>query len=136
MATPTHDLFIAKAVNELGSQLANIASSSNELVAEVARNIEWQNTTRILLTVDLMADGSKCPRHSPDASFRHSAATYPRVVIEVSYSQKGKDLPYLAENYILGSRGSIGVAIGLDIGVIRPRKEKFRYFGRRQNSER
>jgi hypothetical protein len=102
-------------VNEIQSQLATIGSSGNRSIAGIARNIEWQNKTRILLSDDQAQGGSKYPRHSPDAAFRHSAATYSRVVIEVSYLQKRKDLSYLADNYILGSRGSIGVVIGLDI---------------------
>jgi hypothetical protein len=36
-------------------------------------------------------------------------------VIETSFSQKRKDLPKLAEDYILGSIGNIGVVVGLDI---------------------
>jgi hypothetical protein len=54
-------------------------------------------------------------RHDPDTSFRYSRTQYPGVVIEVSYSQKRKDLPYLADNYILGSNGNIRVVIRLDV---------------------
>ncbi|KAH0550998.1 hypothetical protein GP486_007640 [Trichoglossum hirsutum] len=114
MTTPTHDLFIVKVEEEIKSQLKAISSSPNQLVAEAARKVERQGTSRILLTND-MTDNSKYPKHSPDAAFRHEAATYPGVVIEVSYSQKRKDLPYLAENYIIGSQGSVRAVVGLDI---------------------
>lgn len=42
-------------------------------------------------------------------------ADYPGIVIQTSFSQKRKDLPKLAEDYILGSIGNITVVIGLDI---------------------
>ncbi|KAK5011334.1 hypothetical protein LTR28_003885 [Elasticomyces elasticus] len=46
-------------------------------------------------------------RREPDISFQHVDAKYPGVIIEVSYSQKMKDLPHLADDYLLGSDGSI-----------------------------
>lgn len=42
-------------------------------------------------------------------------AQYPGVIIEVSYSQKRKDLPRLADDYILGSDRDIRVVIGIDV---------------------
>jgi hypothetical protein len=54
-------------------------------------------------------------KHDPDAQFRHSKAQFPGIVIEVSYSQKRKDLERLADDYILGSDSDIRVVVGLDI---------------------
>jgi hypothetical protein len=54
-------------------------------------------------------------KHDPDTSFRYRGTRYPRVVIEVSYSQKRKDLPHLADEDILRSNGNIRVVIGLDV---------------------
>lgn len=56
-------------------------------------------------------------RRQPDAQFQHDRAAYPGVVIEVSYSQDGKDLDKLAWNYIQGSNGDIKVVIGIDINL-------------------
>ena len=42
---------------------------------------------------------------------------YPGVVIEVSYSQKRKDLPLVAKDYIIGSKGSIGVVVGITSSI-------------------
>jgi hypothetical protein len=53
--------------------------------------------------------------HDPDSSFRHLEAQYPGIIIEVSYSQKRKDLPRLADDYILGSDGNVCAVIGLDV---------------------
>ncbi|MCJ1469857.1 hypothetical protein MMC07_008500 [Pseudocyphellaria aurata] len=53
--------------------------------------------------------------HDPDASFSHIEAQYPGVILEVSYSQKKKDLSRLADEYILGSDANIRVVIGIDV---------------------
>jgi hypothetical protein len=54
-------------------------------------------------------------RREPDAQFQHRDAEYPGVVLEVSYSQDGKDLKKLAWDYIQYSNGDIKVVIGIDI---------------------
>jgi hypothetical protein len=43
-------------------------------------------------------------------------ARYPGVIIEVSYSQKRKDLPSLADDYILGPDSDICAVVGVDVG--------------------
>jgi hypothetical protein len=60
-------------------------------------------------------DQQQSIRHEPDLMFQHKDAAWPGVVIEVSYSQKKKALPRLADNYILGSDGNIRVVVGLDL---------------------
>lgn len=53
--------------------------------------------------------------HQPDASFQHFYAQYPGVILELSHSQKKKDLSRLAHEYILGSDADIRVVIGIDV---------------------
>jgi len=60
-------------------------------------------------------DDSQFGKHPPDASFKHIDAKYPGVVIEVSYSQKKRGLPCLADGYILGSDAEIRAVVGLDL---------------------
>ena len=60
-------------------------------------------------------DGQAIIKRQPDATFKHCDAHWPGVVIEVSYSQKSKAIPRLADDYILGTDGSIRVVVGLDI---------------------
>ncbi|OAL57300.1 hypothetical protein IQ07DRAFT_627154 [Pyrenochaeta sp. DS3sAY3a] len=55
-------------------------------------------------------------KYEPDTSFWHDDAEYPRVVVEVAYSQKRKRLEQLAENYLLNSDASVQVVVRLDIG--------------------
>ena len=54
-------------------------------------------------------------KRTPDASFGHLSEKYPGVVIEVSSSEKRKNLSRLASEYILGSRAAVRVVVGLDI---------------------
>ena len=117
MTTPTHDLLITKVVKEVESRLSALGRSPNRSIIDAAVNIESQGISRIILSND--AAVSKYPKHS-DAEFRH--ANYPGVVIEVSYSQKRKDQPYLAENYITRSQGSVRGAVGSDIEYHRSKK--------------
>ncbi|KAI9760042.1 MAG: hypothetical protein M1840_002743 [Geoglossum simile] len=89
-------------------------------VCALASAIGCRASTRILYRTD--DDGKAYGEHSPDSSFGHAKAKYPSMVIETSFTQNRKDLPKLAEDYILGSQGNISVVIGLDI-VYRGTKE-------------
>lgn len=52
---------------------------------------------------------------TPDSSFGHLSQEFPSVIVEVSSSEKRKDLSRLASEYIRGSRGAVRVVVGLDI---------------------
>lgn len=54
-------------------------------------------------------------RCEPDAQFQLRGVWKPGVVIEISYSQDGKNLRKLAQDYILYSNGDIKAVIGVDI---------------------
>ena len=54
-------------------------------------------------------------KHSPDSSFARIDKKSPHLIIETSFSQKRKDLPRLADDYILGSHGNVKLVLGLDI---------------------
>jgi hypothetical protein len=103
-----HDQLAGSVADDLGRQLWSIASKTGP-AASFAQEIK--NT----LSATIEFTGSATPKHSPDGSFKHVEAKYPGVVIEVSYSQKRKDLALLASDYIIGSRGSIKVVVGIDL---------------------
>jgi|SRR5947207_14985027 len=109
MPSGLHELFIRKVDNDITNQLKAIGES-----VDVARYIDS------LGSADLKFEES---RHSPDAAFKHRNSRYPHLVIEVSYSQKQKDLAYLADDYIVESNESIGMVIGLDIEYYRGTKK-------------
>lgn len=63
-------------------------------------------------------------RRSPDASFIHPASDMPSLVVEVSYSQQQRDLPRLAESYIIDSQHRVRCVVGLDIPYAGTRRTK------------
>ncbi|TVY84676.1 hypothetical protein LSUE1_G000925 [Lachnellula suecica] len=105
MPTTLHEEFITSIVDEIQVQLRSIQDRS----AEFANEIRSGGSASIKFTDE------EYGKHDPDAQFRHSKAQFPGVVIEVSYSQKRKDLERLADDYILGSDSDIRVVVGLDI---------------------
>ncbi|CAD6447901.1 208545f1-cdbb-490b-a257-2b6e381bd2e2 [Sclerotinia trifoliorum] len=106
MPTIVHGYFIKRIVKELEKQLESIASRGSRS-AEFAKGITSNRST----TLKLKGYG----RHDPDDQFEHLLAQYPGVVIDVSFSQKRKDLNRLAEAYILGFNGNICIMIGIDL---------------------
>ncbi|KAF2752754.1 hypothetical protein EJ05DRAFT_515416 [Pseudovirgaria hyperparasitica] len=105
MPTNLHKIFIIRIVEEIQVQLESFQDTS----AEFAKEIMSGGSASIKFTDE------EYGKHDPDAQFRHSKAQFPGVVIEVSYSQKRKDLERLADDYILGSDSDIRVVVGLDI---------------------
>ncbi|KAI1839507.1 hypothetical protein JX266_014281, partial [Neoarthrinium moseri] len=83
-----------------------------------AASIANGTSSRILLRespFDGLATTNPPMQRQPDAQFQHHNAAYPGVVLEISYSQNGKDLDRLAWDYILKSNGDIRVVIGIDL---------------------
>ncbi len=103
MPSGIHEIFIGKVEHDIISQLETIGTS-----VAVAQDIDSLRSTAIKF-------GENKSKRSPDAAFLCGDSQYPYLVIEVSYSQKQKDLPYLADAYIVDSNGSIGMVLGLDI---------------------
>jgi hypothetical protein len=103
-----HETLIFYVTQEILRQLNTIAKSESRS-AEFARDIENSGSSEISFT------DSEYGPHQPDAAFQHINAQYPGVVIEVSFSQKRKDLARLADDYILGSDRDIRVVIGIDV---------------------
>jgi hypothetical protein len=105
MPTLLHDQFIEDVVDEIKAQLRSIQGAS----AAFAKEIRSPGSATIKFR------DQEYGKHDPDAQFRHPKAQYPGVVIEVSFSQKRKDLARIADDYILGSDGNIRAVVGLDI---------------------
>lgn len=103
-----HESLGSYVTQEILRQLNAIAQSGSPS-AIFAGNIE--NSASAEITFEDIEYGS----HQPDASFQHIEAQYPGVILELSYSQKKKDLSKLANEYILGSDADIRVVIGIDV---------------------
>jgi hypothetical protein len=135
MHTTIHEFIIADIAIEIEKQLDNIApaagikylcSPSLELPAEDTDdedgfgNAHGPNSVRN--SPETRMPAAKYDIHDPDAAFGHPQDSYPGVVLEVVYSQKMKAMNYIAEEYILGSHGSIRAVIALDLDYHRSKR--------------
>lgn len=114
MPTPLHETFCAELVDEITSQL-KVLQTGDGPSAKFAREIKHFASSRVHLPQDMNDSETKYYRREPDASFGHRLARYPGVILEVCYSQKSREIPYLADDYILNTDGNIKVVVGLDI---------------------
>ncbi|KAJ9633941.1 hypothetical protein H2199_009190 [Coniosporium tulheliwenetii] len=124
-----HEYFSTSVTTRIRSELQNLASkyrSSNSKLSCLIADIEQTGTPEIALDEPSSSPESsqeqssdakirRVTKRSADAVFIHPAGDSHTAVVEIAYSQKRKDLPYLADSYITGSRGEIRVVIGLDI---------------------
>jgi hypothetical protein len=133
MPTTTHEFFRSSVVLDIQGQLGRIAAGKDD-VAEFARNVKYRGSPRLHFPKDEVRAGNgdkqgmiaaEYNAHEPDAAFKHLDAQWPCIVIEVSFSQKEKELNDLAEDYILGSDGNIRVVIGLNIEYSQSQKATF-----------
>ncbi|KID95219.1 hypothetical protein MAJ_08793, partial [Metarhizium majus ARSEF 297] len=104
MPSPVHDFFSNLLAKELQDQLKST----------FAADITSGGSSRILLS-EGEPGSSSVVRRQPDAQFQHPEAVYPGVVLEVSYAQDGKNVPKIAQDYILYSNGDVKAVIGVDI---------------------
>jgi hypothetical protein len=108
MPSALHETIISSIVGDVEEQLrAKVGERGT--VGEFVQSIRSSGSASIRF-----AD-PEFGRHDPDASFKHLKAQFPGVVFEVSYTQKRRDLQRIADDYILGSDGSIRLVVGIDI---------------------
>ncbi len=112
MVTTIHESVRTSIVKEIERQLRGLGAGTGR-AAEYARNVTYEGSPRLEFLAD--QEDQSGDRHDPDAVFGHADAKYPVAIIEVAFSQKAKELKYLADNYILGSNGNVRVVIGISI---------------------
>ena len=112
MADRKHDTFSTLVQAEMYTQLRKIATGSSQ-AARFAQDIIPLGTSKDSYPL-AEADSSKVSIHSPDGQFLHKKARFSAVVIEVADSQRWKELPKLADSYILDSKARVRVVIGFD----------------------
>src|SRR3569833_696272 len=107
--------FLTDDIRDKLKRIATTGVAESGFAAKIADGC----SSRILLEEGTSDGDSQNPgrtvRREPVGQFQHEDAAYPGVVLEVSYSQDGKDLRKLAADYILGSNGDIKAVIGIDI---------------------
>ena len=118
MPSPVHEFFKTLLAHDIQDQLKHIAERGDE-AGKFAARLKDGCSSRIFLQEDISDEGLGATGHvvrrEPDGQFQHPDAAYPGVVLEVSYSQDGKNLKKLAWDYILRSNGDIKAVIGVDI---------------------
>lgn len=115
MPSPLHHHFIAKILTDIQIQLRVIALTASAIAADIAKHIKLEFSSNVRFTGNPNQSSSHHLAQRPDAAFRYRADEYPRVVLEISSSQRRKDLAQIAKDYIFGSEGNIGAVIGLEI---------------------
>jgi hypothetical protein len=105
MPSRTHERFLVKVHDEIRRQLRSLGGSSSEF----AQEIEFEGSATF--TPSDPAYG----RHDPDGSFRHRKEPFPGLMTEAAYSQEGKMLRDLADDYILGSDLRVRALVAFDI---------------------
>ncbi|KEF50864.1 uncharacterized protein A1O9_13086, partial [Exophiala aquamarina CBS 119918] len=111
MPSPKHEAFLVQLRTRVLRDLASISSGSGP-AAQFAKDIFSDGSTTI------KPRDIRFGRHDPDDSFRHVQESYPGLVIEAAFSQKGKRLGVIAEDMILGSDGEVRVVVGFDIDYV------------------
>ncbi|KAK7592292.1 hypothetical protein V3481_006913 [Fusarium oxysporum f. sp. vasinfectum] len=100
---------------KLEQEILRIGRDNNQ-VREFTSQIKGGGSSRIYLEdKEKQNKVLKCLRRQPDGQFGHKEAEFPGVVIEVSYSQDGKQLSKIAKQYIHYTDGNIKAVICLDI---------------------
>ncbi|KAF5025158.1 hypothetical protein F66182_2734 [Fusarium sp. NRRL 66182] len=113
MPSPTHSyiasLFQQDVLTELNSALKN---STGEAKSIAKRIISVQDCHVYL---EKTGDNYGPVKREPDIQFQYFGMAYPSIIVEVSYSQDGKALRRLAQEYILYSDGEVKLVIGIDL---------------------
>ena len=106
MAQTLHGAVFGQIQQCIVRQLFLIQQADNKPASDFAKVACLKGSPQIILT------DRGC--HCPDGAFDHENTSCPGVII-VSYLQKRKYLPFLADDYILGSNGFIQMVTGIDI---------------------
>ncbi|KFZ13226.1 hypothetical protein V502_06723 [Pseudogymnoascus sp. VKM F-4520 (FW-2644)] len=110
MPSESHDVFLRRVDKDIGEQL--------DYMAAKAKDAEEKSFLKTIMSkgstdIPLIHHGQKLGKRSPDGQFARERANFPAVVIEMAYSHK--NLPEIADEYILRSRGRTKCVIGLDV---------------------
>ncbi|KAF2118101.1 hypothetical protein BDV96DRAFT_569234 [Lophiotrema nucula] len=123
MPTAIHERFVTLVKQDIDAQLKSLATSTTleESVTHFAQRVCNLGSADIKFPNDT---SQKPPQNSPDGTYYYRDAKWPGVILEVSYSEKRKDLEKLADRYILLSKANVRVVVGLDIEYQHPKQKK------------
>jgi hypothetical protein len=137
MPSVTHDYFTIKLRDEVCKELNGMAASCTGKIKEINESLDSAISSRVFLReMDQIEDLDEeneanekkessnkevsdyrkyAIRREPDIQFQYPGTLYPGVVVEVSYSQSGKDLRKLAQDYVLYSNADVKLVIGINL---------------------
>ena len=142
MPSAVHEFFIADVeraiIDGIAACVENLEKSGDydgDVIAKALREVHPGRSPTLYLNAPKLENSSQksrtsgeeaevVVRRSPDATFFHPSALLPPLVVEVSYSQQRKELPRLAESYIVDSQHAIRCVIGLDIPYAEKKKSR------------
>ena len=113
MATATHEIFLRLVNMCIMAQIQKISDGQGK-VSSFARDVRDLGHIQYSYPKRDGLPGEES-KHCPDAQFAYRLARYPGVIMEVSYSQKRKDLKRLANTYLGDSSFSVQAVVAFDI---------------------
>ncbi|KAK3350174.1 hypothetical protein B0T25DRAFT_549974 [Lasiosphaeria hispida] len=108
MAGDLHETVIKGCETVVAEQLLDIRRGNNQVAAGLAQGVRPRGSVKVV-----NEDGGS--HYCPDGSWSHKDAIELGVILDVSHSQQRQDLPFLADEYILGSNGLTQLVIGIDL---------------------
>ena len=112
MPGPLHETLSEEISVDISFQLNTLARGAKGRAAEFARGIDKTGSADV--TFNDHADVLQ-----PDKSFSHEDCGFPGLVIEISWSQREKDVVEKARSYLKWSKGEIRTVVGIECGYRR-----------------
>ncbi|KAF9766406.1 hypothetical protein IL306_001205 [Fusarium sp. DS 682] len=113
MPSKTHETFAHSIADAIYNKVSELGRGSEELRAFISK-IKKSGSSDVFLQ-DANSGTKKRRRRQPDGQFHFVNAALPNVVIEVAYSQDGKDLSKAAKEYLRYTEGNIEVVLCFDL---------------------
>ncbi|GKU09001.1 hypothetical protein FLAG1_12037 [Fusarium langsethiae] len=116
MPSATHDTFAQSLVAAIQEELLlyRISNQPEQVRSFIGKIRSSGSSTIVLRDSDDKTDDDT-PKLQPDAQFRYQNVAFPSIVVEVAYSQDGKELPSRAKTYIHRTHGGIKAVLCFDI---------------------
>lgn len=118
MPSNLHASFISSVSSEIMMRLRDIGRGGDPVSMAFAKDIHSAGCAWIDLVGTEEEDGKPKLRRSPDQWFRHRKAHWAGVIVELSYPEKRRAVPHLADDYILDTDGNVRIVVGFDLDTV------------------
>ena len=110
MPGPVHEAVASRVATVVRGQLGLLSKDIRSPLAAVIAGIEHLGYSGVCFQ-----GRAGLVTKQPDISFWNKGTRYPRVVVEVAYSCRRKNLEQLAHDYITSLPGRVAVVVGIDL---------------------